>query len=90
MDVGDQTIYRQLRSRRRSSLPVRVGAPPDVTLVELLIGLLDQSLGRVPQVSEFMRDAVLGVLILAAVIVDGLLTRRFTTRRMIMAQGGTA
>jgi rhamnose transport system permease protein len=56
----------------------------------VLIGLLDQSLGRVPQVSEFMRDAVLGVLILAAVIVDGLLTKRFTTRRMIMAPEGAA
>lgn len=56
----------------------------------MLIGLLDQSLGRVPQVSEFMRDAVLGILILAAVIVDGLLTKRFTARRMIMSPQGTA
>ena len=39
----------------------------------VLIGLLDQSLGRVPQVSEFMRDAVLGLLILLAVVLDGLL-----------------
>ena len=50
-----------------------------------LIGLLDQSLGRVPEVSEFMRDAVLGILILLAVVVDGLLTKRFTARRPIMA-----
>jgi rhamnose transport system permease protein len=50
----------------------------------VLIGLLDQSLGRVPEVSEFMRDAVLGILILAAVVVDGLLTRRLTARRTIM------
>ena len=49
-----------------------------------LIGLLDQSLGRVPEVSEFMRDAVLGILILLAVVVDGLLTKRFTARRPIM------
>jgi rhamnose transport system permease protein len=49
-----------------------------------LIGLLDQSLGRVPEVSEFMRDAVLGILILLAVVVDGVLTKRFTARRPIM------
>jgi len=51
----------------------------------VLISLLDQSLGRVPEVSEFTRDAVLGVLILLAVVVDGLLTKRFTARRTIMA-----
>jgi rhamnose transport system permease protein len=50
-----------------------------------LIGLLDQSLGRVPEVSEFMRDAVLGILILLAVVVDGVLTKRFTARRPIMS-----
>lgn len=50
-----------------------------------LIGLLDQSLGRVPEVSEFMRDAVLGILILLAVVVDGVVTKRFTARRPIMA-----
>ena len=58
-----------------------------------LIGLLDQSLGRVPEVSEFMRDAVLGILILLAVVVDGLLTKRFTARRAIMpvdTHGGRA
>jgi hypothetical protein len=31
-----------------------------------------------------MRDAVLGILILLAVVVDGLLTKRFTARRPIM------
>jgi rhamnose transport system permease protein len=36
----------------------------------LLVGTLDQSLVRVPQVSEFWRDAVLGALILLAVAVD--------------------
>jgi rhamnose transport system permease protein len=55
-----------------------------------LIGLLDQSLGRVPEVSEFMRDAVLGILILLAVVVDGLLTKRFTARRPIMPVDTTA
>ena len=55
-----------------------------------LIGLLDQSLGRVPEVSEFIRDAVLGILILLAVVVDGLLTKRFTARRPIMPVEPTA
>jgi rhamnose transport system permease protein len=50
----------------------------------VLIGLLDQSLVRVPQISEFVRDAVLGLLILLAVVLDGLLSRRFTSRRTIM------
>ena len=36
----------------------------------VLIGQLDQSLVRVPQVSEFWRDAILGILILFAVIID--------------------
>lgn len=36
----------------------------------VLVNMLDQSLLRVPQVSEFWRDAVLGTLILAAVAVD--------------------
>ena len=55
----------------------------------VLIGLLDQSLVRVPQISEFVRDAVLGLLILLAVVLDGLLSRRFVQRRTIMG-GGTA
>lgn len=50
-----------------------------------LIGLLDQSLGRVPAVSEFTRDAVLGVLILLAVVVDAVVTKRFTNRRVVRA-----
>jgi rhamnose transport system permease protein len=36
----------------------------------ILIDVLDQSLLRVPQVSEFWRDAILGALILAAVAAD--------------------
>jgi rhamnose transport system permease protein len=44
-----------------------------------LIGLLDQSLLRVPEVSEFWRDAVLGVLILLAVTSDFVLGKRFKT-----------
>jgi rhamnose transport system permease protein len=42
----------------------------------LLVNLLDLSLLRVPGLSEFWRDAVLGMLILAAVAADFLLGRR--------------
>ena len=42
----------------------------------ILINLLDQSLLRVPGLSEFWRDAVLGTLILTAVAVDFLLGKR--------------
>jgi rhamnose transport system permease protein len=55
----------------------------------VLIALLNQSLVRVPQISEFVRDAVLGLLILLAVVVDGLISRRFTARRTIMAPDAT-
>ena len=56
----------------------------------VLIGLLDQSIVRVPQISEFVRDAVLGLLILLAVVLDGLLARRFVHRRTIMPAEGSA
>jgi rhamnose transport system permease protein len=56
----------------------------------VLIGLLDQSVVRVPQISEFVRDAVLGLLILLAIVLDGLLARRFVHRRTIMAMGTAA
>lgn len=46
----------------------------------ILIDTLKLSLVRVPEVSEFWRDAFLGVLILAAVIVDTMLRNRFTRR----------
>ena len=42
----------------------------------VLIALLDQSLARVPQISEFWRDAILGALLLLAVLLDVVLTRR--------------
>jgi rhamnose transport system permease protein len=42
----------------------------------VLINLLDQSLLRVPGLSEFWRDAVLGALILTAVAVDFVLGKR--------------
>jgi rhamnose transport system permease protein len=46
----------------------------------VLIDTLKLSLVRVPEVSEFWRDAFLGVLILAAVIVDTMLRNRFNRR----------
>ncbi len=52
----------------------------------ILINVLDLSLRRVPGVSEFWRDALLGVLILVAVIVDGLLQKRFTRRLTMEAR----
>lgn len=46
----------------------------------VLIDTLKLSLVRVPEVSEFWRDAFLGVLVLVAVIVDTTLRNRFTRR----------
>jgi rhamnose transport system permease protein len=46
----------------------------------LLIDVLDQSLVRVPQVSEFWRNAILGGLILLAVVADAVIGRRFRRR----------
>lgn len=46
----------------------------------VLINTLELSLLRVPEVSEFWRDAALGILILAAVILDATLQKRFTKR----------
>jgi rhamnose transport system permease protein len=46
----------------------------------VLIDVLDQSLVRVPQVSEFWRNAILGGLILAAVVADVVIGRRFRRR----------
>lgn len=46
----------------------------------VLINTLELSLLRVAQVSEFWRDAALGILILAAVILDATLQKRFTRR----------
>jgi rhamnose transport system permease protein len=45
-----------------------------------LIDLLNQGLLRVPQVSEFWRDAILGVLILIAVTSDFLVGKRLGRR----------
>ncbi len=46
----------------------------------VLINTLELSLLRVAEVSEFWRDAALGILILAAVILDATLQKRFTRR----------
>ena len=46
----------------------------------ILIDTLKLSLVRVPEVSEFWRDAFLGLLILGAVVLDTTLQRRFTKR----------
>jgi rhamnose transport system permease protein len=46
----------------------------------ILIDTLDLSLVRVPQVSEFWRDAALGILVLFAVVLDATLQKRFTQR----------
>lgn len=53
-----------------------------------LIEILNQSLVRVPQVSEFWRDAVLGLLILLAVILDAMLSRRFRSYRPRIVPAG--
>ena len=45
-----------------------------------LISMLELSLIRVPQVSEFWRDALLGMLILGAVLLDFALQQRFARR----------
>ena len=46
----------------------------------VLIDVLDQSLARVPEVSEFWRNAILGGLILVAVVGDVALGKRFERR----------
>jgi len=46
----------------------------------ILIELLDQSLGRADIVSEFWRNAILGLLILGAVLADVAIGRRFRRR----------
>jgi rhamnose transport system permease protein len=47
----------------------------------ILIEILDLSLVRVPEVSEFWRDAVLGALILLAIILDVVVNKRYHRRR---------
>jgi rhamnose transport system permease protein len=56
----------------------------------ILIEILDLSLVRVPQVSEFWRDAVLGALILAAIILDLVVNKRFRRRRALKSDRHTA
>ena len=59
------------------------GTMVGAVLGAVLIDLLDQSLVRVPQVSEFWRDAILGVLILVAVVADALIAPLRRRRRQV-------
>jgi rhamnose transport system permease protein len=52
-----------------------------VLLGAALIDVIDTSLVRWEVVSEFWREAVLGLLILAAVVLDAVLMRRLVARR---------
>ena len=56
----------------------------------ILIEILDLSLVRVPQVSVFWRDAVLGALILGAIILDLVVNKRFRRRRGLKSERHTA
>ena len=64
------------RSSAGSTSSAAPGTLFGALLGAVLINLLDQSLLRVPGLSEFWRDAVLGALILIAVAVDFLLGKR--------------
>jgi rhamnose transport system permease protein len=58
----------------------------------VLIAVLDQSLVRVEQISEFWRDAILGALIVLAVLLDVALGRRFRAKAredIVSEAGGT-
>ncbi len=86
-DRGSNSSRSPPQSSAGSARSADPGRSSAASSVPLLIGLLDQSIVRVPQISEFVRDAVLGLLILLAVVLDGLLARRFVHRRTIMATG---
>lgn len=58
------------------------GSVIGVLLGAILVDLIDSSLVRWELVSEFWRDAVLGLLILFAVAFDTLITRRLARRRV--------
>ena len=57
------------------------GTIPGVFIGAVLVDLIDISLNRWELISEFWRDAVLGMLILLAVVFDRLLTLRLTKRQ---------
>ena len=61
------------------------GSVIGVLLGASLIDLLETSLVRWPLVSEFWRDAVLGMLILLAVLTDTFMSRRLLARRAAQA-----
>jgi rhamnose transport system permease protein len=52
----------------------------------VLIAVIDQSLVRVEQISEFWRDAILGALILLAVLLDVTVGRRLRERARLQAK----
>jgi rhamnose transport system permease protein len=52
------------------------GTMMGVLLGAVLIGTLEQSLLRMPQVNEFVRDALLGLFILLAVASDAVILRQ--------------
>ena len=56
----------------------------------VLIAVLDQSLVRVEQISEFWRDAILGALILLAVLLDVGVGRRLASGRVATAHARRA
>ncbi len=60
-----------------------------VFLGAVLIAVLDQSLVRVEQISEFWRDAILGSLILLAVLLDVVVGRRLRERARSQAIDAT-
>jgi ribose/xylose/arabinose/galactoside ABC-type transport system permease subunit len=53
-----------------------VGSAFGAFLGASLIGVLEQGLRRMPQINEFWRYALLGVLILVAVIIDTVIMNR--------------
>jgi len=61
------------------------GSVIGVLLGAILVDLIDSSLVRWELVSEFWRDAVLGLLILFAVALDTFMTRRLAQRRVAEA-----
>jgi rhamnose transport system permease protein len=56
-----------------------IGSAFGAFLGAILIGLLEQGLRRMPQINEFWRYALLGILILVAVAVDTVIMNRLRT-----------
>jgi rhamnose transport system permease protein len=62
------------------------GSVVGVLIGATLIDLIDTSLVRWELVSEFWREAVLGFLILGAVVLDTVLSRRLIARKAAKAE----